>query len=218
MDVIIMYPKFFRPKADVGYRNMRFLRYIHKHKAINEICDMIAPKGQLTVVGFGDWSGPGNTPIRRRFCGPLQEIKKQLKRRTFKTSEDIEPTVVFKSIWEHNTSMTCHYTFKPLVNMKAVTHVYKGKLKKVVRKESQKIHKVLHCKPSEVGECHRWNTCNRDKNAARNILMLLMLEVRGFDRPSEFKPAELASRRRRRRTDPRTALGDVAAALSGCLP
>jgi hypothetical protein len=26
-----------------GYRNMRFLRYVFKQKAVNEICNMIAP-------------------------------------------------------------------------------------------------------------------------------------------------------------------------------
>jgi hypothetical protein len=56
-----------------GYRNMRFLRYVFKQKAVNEIC-MIAPPDQFTVVGFGDWNGPGGTCIKRRYCGPLQDI------------------------------------------------------------------------------------------------------------------------------------------------
>jgi hypothetical protein len=32
--------------------DMRFLRYVFKQKAVNEICDMIAPSDQFTVVGF----------------------------------------------------------------------------------------------------------------------------------------------------------------------
>jgi hypothetical protein len=31
---------------------MRFLRYVFKQKAVNEICNMIAPPDQFTVVGL----------------------------------------------------------------------------------------------------------------------------------------------------------------------
>ena len=57
---------------------MRFLRYKKKKLAINEICEMIAPKGTVNVVGFGEWNGGGGTPISRQCAGPLEEIKLQL--------------------------------------------------------------------------------------------------------------------------------------------
>jgi hypothetical protein len=96
-----------------GYRNMRFLRYVFKQKAVNEICNMIAPPDQFTVVGFGDWNGPGRTCIKRRYCGPLQDIKRELKRRT--------DSVAFRTVWEYLTSMTCHLTWKRLTNMVAAS-------------------------------------------------------------------------------------------------
>jgi hypothetical protein len=43
------------------------------------------------LLEFGDWSGPNGTLIKRRYSGPLQEIKKELKRRT--------DSVAFRPIW-----------------------------------------------------------------------------------------------------------------------
>jgi hypothetical protein len=162
-----------------GYRNMRFLRYVFKQKAVNEICDMIAPPDQFTVVGFGDWSGPGGTCIKRRYCGPLQDIKRELKRRT--------DSVAFRTVWEYLTSMTCHLTWKRLTNMVAASTT-RNRNGDLVSKGPSKVHKVLHCKTSARGNSPKNTTWNRDVNASRNILMLLMLEIRGFNRPAEFQP------------------------------
>jgi hypothetical protein len=178
-------------RAEQGYRNMRFLRYRFKQKAVLAICDLIAPTGKFTVVGFGDWAGPGNTPIRRRFCGPLQDIKRELRRR----GQGDAPTVLFRSVWEYRTSVTCHATWCRLVNARAVSVTYDRKENRMVERPRQRIHKLLHCKRSEGAFGHHGGTWNRDANAARNILMLLMLEVRGFQRPSEFMPAQLSARR-----------------------
>jgi transposase len=51
-----------------------------------------------------------------------------------------------------------------------------------------RIHKVLHCKRSvRDGPQDRCRaTWNRDVNASKNILMLLMLEVLGMERPAAF--------------------------------
>jgi hypothetical protein len=46
---------------------------------------------EFTIVGFGDWNGPNGTLIKRRYSGPLPEIKKELKRRT--------DSVAFRPIW-----------------------------------------------------------------------------------------------------------------------
>jgi hypothetical protein len=161
-----------------GYRNMRFMRYCSKKRAIQEICDMIAPPGGKTVVGFGDWSGGSGTPISRRCAGPLQEIKLELMHRD---------EVTFMSIHERRTSQTCHHCLNKLVNMRAKSTVYKRKEKAMVQRDTTKIHKVLHCKSSH-GSQERCcgTTWNRDVNAAKNILMLTMFEMLGYPRPSPF--------------------------------
>ena len=59
-----------------------------------------------------------------------------------------------------------------------------------------RIHKILHCRNSKGASRLHGGTWNRDVNAARNILMLLQLEVRGAARPVEFMPAQLSTRRK----------------------
>ena len=56
-----------------------------------------------------------------------------------------------------------------------------------------KIHKVLHCKPSEgkPTEARQKTTWNRDVNASNNILMLLMKELEGKPRPDPFVSAKM---------------------------
>ncbi len=174
-----------------GYRNMRFLRFVGKQKAVDDICKTIAPRdGRSTVVGFGDWSGLGGScPIRRRCAGPLQAIKFQLSKR---------PDVLLTSVDEFKTSQTCHGCFNKLCNMRAdSTRVSRG-VAVVTRGAS--IHKVLHCKKSrdDGSESRCRATWNRDVNASKNILMLLLLETTGEARPPAFcrapvaKPARLA--------------------------
>jgi hypothetical protein len=71
------------------------LRYTFKKKAVKEICDMLALRTSSLLL-FGDWSGPNGTLIKRRYSGPLQEIKKELKRRT--------DSVAFRPIWSRRRS------------------------------------------------------------------------------------------------------------------
>jgi hypothetical protein len=149
-------PGLLRHRAERGYRDMRFLRYVGKKRAVDEICELVAPKGPgVKVVGFGDWSGGHGTPIKRRCAGPLQEIKLQLRRR-----EDVR----FLSVHETNTSRKCHGCFHRLNNMRAVhTKVRSvrdpqtgarvldpatGKPTKATSRQRTKIHKVLHCMKS----------------------------------------------------------------------
>ena len=170
-------PTLLKDRAKKGYRNMRFLRSIYKKKAIDDICNMIAPRDKITIVGFGNWSGPNGTPIKRRCSGPLQEIKLELKKRD---------NVYLRIINEMRTSITCHNCFHRLKNMKAKT--VHPRTKKVSLKA--KIHKVLHCTNSQGDLGHCGTTWNRDVNASKNILMLLIFEILRFQRPIEFKKSE----------------------------
>jgi hypothetical protein len=183
-----------------GYRSMRFLRFVSRQKAVDEVCEVVAPrrrKGEegTTVVGFGDWVGLGTgSPISRRCAGPLQAIKFQLSKR---------PDVVLVPVDEFRTSQTCSGCFGRLCNMRAAATTslrvldyrdYRdnrdnrdGRVERVVT-HGARVHKVLHCKRSvRDGPQDRCRaTWNRDVNASKNILMLLMLEVLGMERPAAF--------------------------------
>jgi hypothetical protein len=155
---------------------MRFLRFVNKVQAIDEICDLVAPKDKICVVGFGNWSGGNGTPIKRRCAGPTQAIKLALKGRA---------NVIMSSIDEFRTSITCHNCHCRLKNMWAVTTRVKRDKTRTV--EVKKVHKVLHCKSSEGGQSHCGTTWDRDVNGAKNILMLLMLKVLKMERPCAFR-------------------------------
>ena len=161
-----------------GYRNMRFMRYCGKKQAIREICLFIAPDGVPTIVGFGNWNGGAGTPISRRCAGPVQQIKLELMNMD---------NVVFVNIPEKRTSQTCHHCLQKLTNMRAKSMVYNKRERRMDARDVTKIHKVLHCKSSNGGHESRCGTTwNRDANAAKNILMLTMYEVLGFERPAVF--------------------------------
>jgi transposase len=91
---------------------------------------------------------------------------------------------------ECKSSVTCHCCQQRLTNMKAdTTKLDRRTGVREVRRS--RVHKVLHCKPSdgdvETKRC--MTTWNRDINAAKNILMLGMHQVYGWERPSAFRRA-----------------------------
>jgi hypothetical protein len=143
------------------------------------VCDTIAPRdSKMTIVGFGDWNGGSGTPISRRTCGPLQEIKMELRSRA---------NVVLLDVKETKTSVTCNACFGRLVNMKAPLTVRVNRRTEEKRElTNQRVHKVLHCRSNECRKSHAHTTWNRDVNASKNILMLTMLMLQGKDRPPAF--------------------------------
>ena len=183
----------FRPllkhRAKRGYRNMRFMRYTQKQITVQHICDIIAPRDRLSVVGFGNWRGVGSTPIKRRFCGPIQDIKRNLRQRTVAITtakgKVLPPTVAFGEIDEHKTSVTEHTSWTRMTNMVA-DQVKRQRDGGWALKNKSKVHKVLHARNSVRGISRTETTWNRDINAARNILMLMMMALHGFARPKEF--------------------------------
>jgi hypothetical protein len=72
------------------------------------------------------------------------------------------------------------------MNMRAASVVVRPGIRKVV--QSNKVHKILHCRNSEggpVSACGK--TWNRDVNASKNLLMLLKLWISGEERPIPFR-------------------------------
>lgn len=164
------------------YRKLRFLRHIHKQKVVNEIVDLVVGSASeankpLVLVGFGDWSGGHSSPVSRKHAGPIQLIKEKIGRRT---------NAAIKPIDEHKSSQLDCQLWEKMENMKAVTHK-RGKDGKVTAAFNKKVHKVLHCKPSDVRTPGRVTTWNRDVNAAYNILMLFEFEILGLERPEPFR-------------------------------
>jgi hypothetical protein len=167
-------------RMDKGYRNARFMRFVNKQKALNDICDLIAPPGANTIVGFGNWRGVGNTPISRRCSGPVSQIKKCLCDRTH---------VKLLEIDEFRTSCRCSCCHQPMVNMRAFTNKRKfGELEFSRSETPVKIHSVLHCTNSDCAlNGVRMGTMNRDVNGCRNIHMLLRCRLDGNERPEAFR-------------------------------
>jgi hypothetical protein len=182
-----------RSRAKRGYRNLRFTRYVYKQKTVSAICDLIAPEGKYNVIAYGDWSGGNGSPMKRRWSGPQEDIKRELQRRR---------NVLYWSMWEYRTSVTCHETWRRLSNMRARSTKYDRVTKTMVLGEKRvSVHKVLHCRSSVgVKGRHGGGTWNRDANASRNMLMLMMLVVLGVERPKEFMPADSALRRAKQGT------------------
>ena len=168
---IELLPSLLRHRMDKNYRGMRFQRYIGKQKAIQEISDLIAPPNKTTIIGFGNWNGGNGTPIKRRCAGPLQEIKFELHKRK---------NVFLEMIHERNTSQVCSCCYEKLTNMRSET-----------KNGVKKVHKVLHCKSNqtlkpELRAQRCGTTWNRDVNASKNILELLLHMINGSKRPSVF--------------------------------
>ena len=162
-------------RASMGYRNMRFLRYVFKKKTVSMIGDMIAPRDRIVVVGFGDWRGPNGSPISRKCTGPLQEIRRELRARSNVSMYEVD---------EAYTSKRCCCCHGDVVNMRGT--VVTGEEKK------KKIHKVLHCHKNSIDGSHGREarcglTFDRDFNASQNILFLTQLFVQGLPRPERFK-------------------------------
>ena len=177
-------------RAKRGYRAARFTRFVFKQRTVSEICDLIAPLSAYNVVGYGDWRSAKGTPVKRRWSGPQEDIRRELQRR---------PNVLFWNMWEYRTSVTCHKTWRRLTNMRArTTRFDRTSRTMTLSAKRASVHKVLHCKTSGGAKGHPGGgTWNRDANASRNMLMLMMLEVLGVQRPGEFLPAVTVERRRK---------------------
>jgi hypothetical protein len=127
------------------------------------------------VVGFGDWNGPGGTCIKRRYCGPL---------RTSSVSSSAGLTAWPSGQWEYLTSTSPHMEAADQHGRRLHHCNRNGDLVSKGRRRSTRCSTAKPVRAQQPEEHH----VEPDVNASRNILMLLMLEIRGFNRPAEFQP------------------------------
>ena len=167
-------------RSQKGYRYMRFMRYIKKKETVYKIANDIAPKDKTVILGFGDWKGLGKTPISRKTCGPIQEIKFVLSKKK---------NVIMEEVDEYRSSKVCSCCNNVLSNMKAkrTTKRTQGDGSVKITTQKSKVHKILHCRRSSnnLGGCcgASWD---RDINAARNLLVLTQCQIFGIQRPIAF--------------------------------
>ena len=173
------------------FKALRLKRHIAAKRQLRAMCMALTAGCAKTdvVVGYGDWSnGKG---IKGHPCGPYTKLRKELSK-----------YAIVKDIDEYRTSKTCSQCHNhSLCNMHSEVLCNRKKWKRGVGKRAGdvkdlacqahqvrhlvkvKVHGVLHCSTSVC----KGKTWDRDINAAQNILLLTMLELRGNPRPGCMK-------------------------------
>ena len=151
---------------DKPFRKLKLRRYISSKKALQKICNELTSKaGPRTLIGFGDWSNRDTAGIIKKSpAGPVKKLEAELKKRCRVVPVD-----------EFRTSKLHHNCGCPMHNRWCHKH-------KDGKSRLTKIHKVLYCANSSCNGI----SMDRDENASRNILRLLLLEVQGKPRPPHF--------------------------------
>ena len=156
------------------FRKLKLTRYIFAKKTLRRICsDLTARAGSKTLIGFGDWSNKDNAGIIKKSpAGPVKRVEQELKKVC-----TVLPVDEFRTSKLHNTcGCTLHHRY-----------CHKHKKKKEIYEESDgvgktvKVHSVLFCDNRSCGM-----SMNRDENASRNILQLLLRQLEHGTRPAHF--------------------------------
>ena len=162
---------------DKPFRKLKLRRYIASKKALQRICDELTSRGgRKTLIGFGDWNNiDSGGIIKGSPAGPVKKLEGELRKRCRVVSVD-----EFRTSKVHHTcggllhNRCCHKHFK--AKDEARGHV-RGELRGAVR-----VHKVLCCANSSCSGI----SMDRDENASRNILRLLILQAQDQPRPPVF--------------------------------
>jgi len=168
-----------------GFRNLNFTSYCRSKATLAKICERISgvtkkTKHVKTLVGFGDYSQQHGL-IKSHPTTPILRLKKELRRYC---------TVV--NIDEYKTSKTCSSCNKEIVLYRnRIQRKKMGVLEPIARMSN--IHSVIRCKHNECKLC----CMDRDINASKNILGLLLNQYKGEERPVCFRPEKIAVKPRK---------------------
>jgi hypothetical protein len=175
--------------SEKGFRNLNFTSYCRSKATLAKICERIqGGKNKKTLVGYGDFSQQHGL-VKSHPTTPILRLKRELRRYCRVIEID-----------EYNTSKTCSLCNNPIElyrnrifrkkkQTKSETPSYETKKKRVfetIAKMSE-IRSVIRCKNNECKLC----CLDRDINASKNILGLLLRQYRGEERPVCFKPAKI---------------------------
>lgn len=147
-----------------GLRDLAFKRYTGQQKALARmVANITAKAGRNTLVGFGNWSARDSAGIIKKHpCTPAKKLLRALRSKC---------TVVM--VDEYKTSKLCAQCGATTCNMTTRGPDGVG--------QSKRVHAVLFCTNRSCAV-----RVNRDCNAARNILALLIAMLKG-DRPKRFR-------------------------------
>jgi len=168
-----------------GFRNLNFTSYCRSKATLAKICERISgvtkkTKHVKTLVGFGDYSQQHGL-VKSHPTTPILRLKKELRR--YCKVVDID---------EYKTSKTCSSCNKEIVLYRnRILRKKMGVLEPIAKMTN--IHSVIRCKHNECKLC----CMDRDINASKNILGLLLNQYRGEERPVCFRPEKIAVKPRK---------------------
>jgi hypothetical protein len=168
-----------------GFRNLNFTSYCRSKATLAKICERISgvnkkTKHMKTLVGFGDYSQQHGL-VKSHPTTPILRLKKELRR--YCKVVDID---------EYKTSKTCSSCNKEIVLYRnRIQRKKMGVLEPIAKMTN--IHSVIRCKHNECKLC----CMDRDINASKNILGLLLNQYRGEERPVCFRPEKIAVKPRK---------------------
>lgn len=168
-----------------GFRNLNFTSYCRSKATLAKICERISgvtkkTKHMKTLVGFGDYSQQHGL-VKSHPTTPILRLKKELRR--YCKVVDID---------EYKTSKTCSSCNKEIVLYRnRIQRKKMGVLEPIAKMTN--IHSVIRCKHNECKLC----CIDRDINASKNILGLLLNQYRGEEIPVCFRPEKIAVKPRK---------------------
>ena len=172
-EILKIVPKMFEEYKAEFYRKLKFSGYIDKQKTYDKLCKRVNgdEKGRevegKTLVGWGN--GGTNRKGLKGSKMPCKGFKKEVERQCSR--------VYLEEVDEYLTTKMCSKCGCETQGVKVWKEIMDSKGDKSVKKVE--IYGLRRCKNNG---CRI--TWNRDVNASRNILKILLCSLRGEERPS----------------------------------